>query len=81
MLNKLHLGRTKAERIVTEVLGPAYLHKIIDYLNNENVFDFSIQTDASNKKNVKLFHLSIQYFSIKYDIENKLIDLKHRNSR
>lgn len=74
MLNKLHLGRTKAESIVTEVLGPAYLHKIIDYLNNENVFAFSIQTDASNKKNVKLFPLSVQYFSIENGIENKLID-------
>lgn len=42
MLNKLHLGRTKAESIVTEVLGPAYLHKIIDYLNSESVIAFSI---------------------------------------
>jgi hypothetical protein len=50
MLNKLHLGRTKAESIVTEFLGPAYLHKIINYLNNENVFAFSIPTDATNKK-------------------------------
>ncbi|KAE9542522.1 hypothetical protein AGLY_003383 [Aphis glycines] len=74
MLNKLHLGRTKAESIVTEVLGPAYLHKIIDYLSSESVIAFSIQTDASNKKNVKLFPLSVQYFSIENGIENKLID-------
>lgn len=64
MLNKLHLGKTKAESIVTEVLGPAYLHKIIDYLSSECVIAFSIQTDASNKKNAKLFPLSVQYFSI-----------------
>lgn len=74
MLNKLHLGWTKAESIVTEVLGPAYLHKIIDYLNSESVIAFSIQTDTSNKKNVKLFPLSVQYFSIENGIENKLID-------
>ncbi|KAE9522163.1 hypothetical protein AGLY_017423 [Aphis glycines] len=74
MLNKLHLGRTKAESIVTEVLGPAYLHKIIDYLSSESVIAFSIQTDASNKKTVKLFPLSVQYFSIENGIENKLID-------
>lgn len=49
MFNKLSLGRTKAESLVTEVLGPACLNKIIDYLNSENVIAFPIQKNASNK--------------------------------
>lgn len=43
ILNKLNLGRTKAEYIVTEVLGQqVYLHEIVDYLNNENIIALSI---------------------------------------
>jgi hypothetical protein len=44
------------------------------YLSNKNVITFSIQTNISNKRNDKFFLLSIQYFSIKNYIENKLID-------
>ena len=69
----IHLARTKMEALVTEVLGPYAIQSIIDILNNENLF-YCLQTDASNKKNIKLFPLVVQYFTITNGIQNKLLD-------
>lgn len=69
----IHLGRTKMEALVTEVLGPYSLQIVIDAINRDNLF-YCLQTDASNKKNIKLFPLVIQYFTAKNGIENKLLD-------
>lgn len=69
----LRLARTKMEALVTEVLGPHSLQSVIDQLNKDNVF-YCLQTDASNKKNIKLFPLVVQYFTPKNGIQQKLID-------
>lgn len=69
----IHLARTKMEALATEVLGPYSLQKVIDAINTDNLF-YCLQTDASNKKNIKLFPLVIQYITAKNCIESKLID-------
>ncbi|XP_073967109.1 uncharacterized protein [Choristoneura fumiferana] len=69
----IYLARTKMEALVCEVLGPYALQHVIDDLNTENLY-FCLQSDASNKKNIKLFPLVVQYFTAKNGIENKLID-------
>ncbi|XP_047517164.1 uncharacterized protein LOC125057485 [Pieris napi] len=70
--SKIRLGRTKMEALVIEVLGPYSVESVINDLHDD-VF-FCLQTDASNKKNIKLFPLVVQYFSINEGIQNKLID-------
>lgn len=67
------LARTKMESLVTEVLGPYAIQNVIDDLNNDSMF-YCLQTDASNKKNIKLFPLVVQYFTAKNGIQNKLLD-------
>ena len=50
---KMHLGRTKAEMITMNVLGPSTVGKIVSYLSpaeGEPVY-FSLASDASNKGN------------------------------
>ncbi|XP_063361394.1 uncharacterized protein LOC134650372 [Cydia amplana] len=69
----IRLGRTKMEALVTEVLGPYSLQGVVDDLKNEDQY-FSLQTDASNKKNIKLFPLVVQYFSAKNGLQTKLLD-------
>lgn len=69
----IRLARTKMEALVTEVLGPYALQNVIDDLNSDNLY-FCLQTDASNKKNIKLFPLVVQYFTAKNGIQSKLID-------
>ena len=49
----MHLGRTKAEMITMNVLGPSTVGKIVSYLSpaeGEPVY-FSLASDASNKGN------------------------------
>lgn len=69
----IRLARTKMEAIVMEVLGPYALESVINDLKDENLF-FCLQTDASNKKNIKLLPLVVQYFSVQNGIQNKLLD-------
>lgn len=71
--SSIRLARTKMEALVTEVLGPYAIQNVIDDLNTDNLF-YCLQTDASNKKNIKLFPLVVQYFTAKNGIQNKLID-------
>lgn len=61
------------EALVTEVLGPYSVETAINDLNNQDVF-FCFQTDASNKNNIKLFPLVVQYFSVNNGLQNKLLD-------
>ncbi|CAH2088722.1 unnamed protein product [Euphydryas editha] len=68
----IRLARTKMEALVTEVLGPHALQTVLDELN-QGVF-YCIQSDASNRKNIKLFPLVAQYFTVENGIQNKLID-------
>lgn len=68
----IRLRRTKMEALVTEVLGPQTLQIVLDDLNKD-IF-YCIQSDATNRKNVKLFPLVIQYFTVDNCIQNKLVD-------
>lgn len=67
------LGRTTMEALVNEVLGPYVLQTLLNDLNAPNLY-FCLQTDASNRKNIKLFPLVVQYFDIEKGIQNKLLD-------
>lgn len=68
-------GRTKAEALVTEVLAPKAVQEVINKLKSaENPRPFSIQTDASNKGNRKMFPLAVQFFTAESGVMNKLID-------
>lgn len=69
----IKLGRTKMEALVNEVLGPYALQTLLNDLNAPNLY-FCLQTDASNRKNIKLFPLVVQYFDIENGIQNKLLD-------
>ena len=57
---KISCGKTKCEAIVCNVLAP---HSVELIQKNLNDSFFSISSDASNKKNQKLFPLCIQYYS------------------
>lgn len=68
-------GRTKAEALVTEVLAPKAVQEVINKLKSaEDPRPFSIQTDASNKGNRKMFPLAVQFFTAESGVMNKLID-------
>lgn len=69
----IYLAKTKMEALVTEVLGPYAIQYLVDDLKTENLY-FCLQTDTSNKKNIKLFSLVVQYFTAKNGIKNKLLD-------
>lgn len=68
---KISCGRTKGEAIVTSVLGPKTLELTLSEIGNAH---FAIQTDTSNRKNVKLFPLCVQYFCKNDGLCNKIID-------
>lgn len=68
----IRLARTKMEALVMAVLGPQAIQIVLDDLKKD-VF-YCIQSDASNRKNIKLFPLVIQYFTIDNGIQNKLVD-------
>jgi hypothetical protein len=60
--------------IVENVLAPFSIEKHLKYiLNNNN--KFSISTDASNKGNMKIFPVAIQYFNTKEGLINFVLDL------
>lgn len=73
LAKKISCGRTKAEIITKNVLAPYFLSKVIDRLKEEDAF-FSIQTDASNRKNQKMFPLSVSYFTKEDGINFKILD-------
>lgn len=56
----IQCGRTKAEKIITSVLAPHSVDLIVDDL--VRCFFYSISTDASNHKAIKVFPLLVQYF-------------------
>jgi hypothetical protein len=67
----LRCGRTKMEAIVKNVLSPA---SIESHLNKIRGKAFSIASDASNKGNIKLFPIGIQYFDKTNGICNFVLD-------
>ena len=63
----IHCGRTKLEAIATNILGPL---SIKTHLKKINKKCFSISSDASNKGNIKLFPIGVQYFDTNEGIVN-----------
>ena len=66
------LGRTKAEALVKDVLAPKAVAEVLKDLTSP--LPFSIQTDASNQGNRKMFPLAVQYFTPKDGVTNKMLD-------
>ena len=67
----LHCGRTKMEAIATNILSPL---SVKTHLKKINEKCFSISSDASNKGNVKLFPIGVQYFDTNEGIVNFVLD-------
>lgn len=75
IVKKMSCGRTKAEALVTDVLAPKAVEEVIKKLKMpQNPLPFSIQTDASNKGNRKMFPLAVQFFRADTGITHKLVD-------
>ena len=73
---KLSCGRTKCEAIVTNVLGKKALAVIMDDLKQHDPpLFFGIQIDASNHKNMKMFPVCVQYFSLEHGTVTYSINL------
>lgn len=72
--SKLSCGRTKSEMIVQNVLARKALNIVIEILKKHSPqLFFAIQLDASNRKNIKLFPISIQIFTFKDGLKNYLL--------
>ena len=72
---KMSCGRTEAEAVVADVLAPKAVEEVLSQLKNDvKPLPFSLQTDASNKGNSKMFHLAVQFFTPEKGIVKKLID-------
>ena len=69
--SKPRLGRTKQEAIVENVLLPASIESALKELGNQ---PFSVATDASNKKNRKMFPVCICFFDKDLGICERLVD-------
>lgn len=70
---KIACGRTKAESITTNVLGPKAESIVLSDLINDKVY-FSVATDTSNKGNRKMYPICVQYFSFTDGRQTKLLD-------
>jgi hypothetical protein len=70
-ISKKLVARNKAEAIAKNVLSPFSIEKHIKEIENKK---FSISIDASNKKNMKLFPIVIQYFAIEEGLKYFVLD-------
>lgn len=71
--SKVHLGRTKMECLVENVLAPFSVDNVIKEMQ-KNLCKFSVATDASNKGNRKFFPLAVRFFSATNGINDRLLD-------
>lgn len=74
IVKKMTLGRTKAEALVKDVLAPKGVSDVLKTLTSETPLPFSIQTDASNQGNRKMFPFAVQFFSPECGVTNKMLD-------
>lgn len=72
--SKISCGRTKAEAIVQNLLGPKAEEIIVNAL--KNISYFSVATDTSNKGNRKMYPIVrvVQYFCLQTGCQIKLLD-------
>lgn len=73
---KQSCGRTKAERIVENILAPKSIEIVLNEMgiSTDLPLTFSIATDASNKGNRKLYPIAVKYFSTKHGIRDRILD-------
>jgi len=72
---KISCGRTKSTAIVCNVLGKEALQIVLnDLKHHDPPLFFCLQIDASNRKNMKMFPLSVQYFNKEYGLRTYLVD-------
>lgn len=74
IVKKMTLGRTKSEALVKDVLAPKGVSDVLKTLTSEKPLPFSIQTDASNQGNRKMFPFAVQFFSPECGVTNKMLD-------
>lgn len=67
----IRCGRTKMKSLAESILCPLSLEMHLKTIADKK---YLIATDASNKGNVKLFPIAIQYFDLKKGIVNFVID-------
>lgn len=63
------------ETLVINVLRPHALESVVNELKDENMY-FCLQTGGSNKKNIKLFPLVVQYFTVEKRIQKEKLSLR-----
>jgi hypothetical protein len=68
---KVHCARTKLSSIVENILYPKSVALHLSKLGDKR---FSISTDASNKGNIKLYPIAIQYFTKEKGITNFVLN-------
>lgn len=72
---KISCKRNKFTAIVCNVLSKEALRIVLDDLKHHDPsLFFCLQIDASNRKNMKMFPLSVQYFNKKYGLRTCLVD-------
>lgn len=73
---KQQCGRTKAEKLVENILAPQSIEMVLTELgaNNDCPISFSIATDASNKGNRKLFPIAVKYFDVNHGVKDRILD-------
>lgn len=74
---KFSSARTKSAALINGILGPYALETVITEARTKTFY--SISTDASNHKAIKMFPVILQYFSEKEGILQKLVRLDHLN--
>lgn len=86
IVKKTSCGRTKSEALITDVLGPKTLQRVVDDLTSSSRSSstlmpkyFSLATDASNVKNRKMFPVCVHYFTVESGINRKLLDFVELN--
>lgn len=69
---KVACGRTKATTICENIIAPLAQEMLLSDLHDSTYF--SIGTDSSNKGNLKMFPVTVQWFSLKDGLKQGLLD-------
>jgi hypothetical protein len=74
IVKKIHCARTKTIAIAKNILAPHSIdNDVTRLISNDQIF--SISTDASNKGNLKMFRIVIQYYTVDEGLVNFVLDL------
>ena len=69
---KISCGKTKAEALTENILAPHSIELALRELQQNK--PFSLATDASNKGNLKMYPISVRFFSSTTGVTDRLID-------